>query len=114
MHAFLSSLQPVLRPVDAILTGQGVTFVVQEEREIGVTLNCYYDFVVQEERAEPLWKALERVIPDIRKRAEVTLIGSPLTHEFWLRRNKGTYGAAISAQKGSFPGPQTPIKNLYR
>ena len=70
--------------------------------------------MVQEERAEPLWKALERVIPDIRKRAEVTLIGSPLTHEFWLRRSKGTYGAAISAQKGSFPGPQTPIKNLYR
>ena len=50
MHAFLSSLQPVLRPVDAILTGQGVTFVVQEEREIGVTLSCYYDFLVQEER----------------------------------------------------------------
>lgn len=69
---------------------------------------------LQEERAEPLWKALEKVIPDIRKRAEVTLIGSPLTHEFWLRRNKGTYGAAISAQHGSFPGPQTPIKHLYR
>ncbi|KAL3152692.1 hypothetical protein ABBQ38_012286 [Trebouxia sp. C0009 RCD-2024] len=66
------------------------------------------------ERAEPLWKALERVIPDIRKRAEVTLIGSPLTHEFWLRRNRGTYGAAISARNGSFPGPQTPIKGLYR
>ncbi|KAL0044098.1 hypothetical protein WJX82_009252 [Trebouxia sp. C0006] len=69
---------------------------------------------LKEQRAEPLWKALERVIPDIRKRAEVTLIGSPLTHEFWLRRNKGTYGAAISAQHGSFPGPQTPIKGLYR
>ncbi len=69
---------------------------------------------MQAKRAEPLWKALERVIPDIRKRAEVTLIGSPLTHEFWLRRNKGTYGAAISAQNGSFPGPKTPIKGLYR
>ena len=29
-------------------------------------------------------------------------------------RSKGTYGAAISAATGSFPGPQTPIKGLYR
>ena len=46
--------------------------------------------------------------------AEVVLTGSPLTHEFWLRRDRGTYGAAISAQNGSFPGSGTPIKGLYR
>ena len=46
--------------------------------------------------------------------AEVTLTGSPLTHEFWLRRDRGTYGAAISAQNGSFPGSGTPVKGLYR
>lgn len=69
---------------------------------------------LKEQRAEPLWQALERVIPDIRQRADVTMTGSPLTHEYWLRRNRGTYGAAISAQDGSFPGPQTPVKGLYR
>ena len=46
--------------------------------------------------------------------AEVVLTGSPLTHEFWLRRDRGTYGAAISAQNGSFPGSGTPVKGLYR
>ena len=46
--------------------------------------------------------------------AEVVLTGSPLTHEYWLRRDRGTYGAAISAQNGSFPGSGTPVKGLYR
>ena len=27
---------------------------------------------------------------------------------------QGTYGAAISAASGSFPGPQTPIPQLFR
>ncbi len=30
----------------------------------------------QEERAEVLWRSLERVIPDIRRRAEVVQIGA--------------------------------------
>ena len=40
--------------------------------------------------------------------------GSPLTHARFLNRYKGTYGPAISAAGGSFPGPKTPIKGLYR
>eukprot|EP01025_Chloroclados_australasicus_P031419 TRINITY_DN31773_c0_g1_i10.p1 TRINITY_DN31773_c0_g1~~TRINITY_DN31773_c0_g1_i10.p1 ORF type:complete len:384 (-),score=37.53 TRINITY_DN31773_c0_g1_i10:275-1426(-) len=68
---------------------------------------------LKEERSECLWKALERFIPDIRERTELKLVGTPLTHERFLRRNKGTYGPAISAANGSFPGPKTPIQNLY-
>jgi phytoene dehydrogenase-like protein len=34
-------------------------------------------------------QALEKVIPDIRARAEVTLIGTPLTHERFLNRHRG-------------------------
>lgn len=30
--------------------------------------------------AQPLWQALEAVIPDVRKRTEVELIASPITH----------------------------------
>ena len=70
--------------------------------------------VLQEERSQVLWQALERIIPDIRARAELVLTGSPLTHEFWLNRHKGTYGPAISAAGGAFPGPSTPVKGLYR
>lgn len=63
-------------------------------------------------RAEIMWKALEKVIPNIRSRCEVTLIGTPLTHERYLRRNRGSYGPAIRAGKGLFPGSNTPLKGL--
>jgi phytoene dehydrogenase-like protein len=63
-------------------------------------------------RAEVMWQALERIIPDIRQRCELTLIGTPLTHERFLRRHRGSYGAAIPAGKGFFPGSGTPLPGL--
>lgn len=66
----------------------------------------------KQERAEVMWRALERVIPDIRARAETVLIGTPLTHERYLRRDRGTYGPAIRAGSGLFPGAMTPLPGL--
>jgi hypothetical protein len=37
-------------------------------------------------------QALEQVIPDIRQRAELTMVGTPLTHARFLNRHRGTYG----------------------
>lgn len=68
----------------------------------------------KEERAACLWAAIEREIPDVRQRARVTLTGSPLTHARFNRRHQGTYGPAIAAGKGSFPGQSTPLPGLYR
>lgn len=65
-------------------------------------------------RSQPLFRALERVIPDIRERIVLELIGTPLTHSYYLRRYQGTYGPAIAAGKGMFPSCQTPIAGLYR
>jgi phytoene dehydrogenase-like protein len=70
--------------------------------------------VKKQEKAETLYRALERVIPDIRARVVLELIGTPLTHARYLRRYQGTYGPAIAAGQGIFPGPHTPIKGLYR
>ncbi|MGB3615744.1 MAG: NAD(P)/FAD-dependent oxidoreductase [Elainellaceae cyanobacterium] len=66
------------------------------------------------QRAEPLFRALERVIPDVRSRIELELIGTPLTHQQYLRRYQGTYGPAIAASDGLFPNCRTPIDGLYR
>lgn len=63
-------------------------------------------------RAEVMWQALERIISDIRTRCEITLVGTPLTHERFLRRHHGSYGPAISAAKGLFPGHGTPLAGL--
>ena len=68
----------------------------------------------KKERSQPLFCALERVIPDIRDRIVLELIGTPLTHSYYLRRYQGTYGPAIAAGKGTFPGSHTPIPGLYR
>ena len=65
-------------------------------------------------KAEPLFRALEKIIPDLRSRIVLELIGTPLTHAHYLRRHHGTYGAAIPAKQGTFPPPQTPIAGFYR
>jgi carotene isomerase len=66
------------------------------------------------EKAQTLYRALERIIPDIRERVVLELIGTPLTHAHYLRRHQGTYGPAIAAGTGMFPSTHTPIKGLYR
>lgn len=67
------------------------------------------------QRSEVMWKAVERALgPGFnRGKCEVKLVGTPLTHQRFLRRNRGTYGPAIKAGKDSFPGHSTPITQLY-
>ncbi len=67
---------------------------------------------LKQQRSQVMWQALERIIPDIRERVAVNLTGTPLTHERFLRRHRGTYGPAISAKEGLFPSPQTPLRGL--
>ncbi|MFG6098012.1 NAD(P)/FAD-dependent oxidoreductase [Leptothoe sp. ISB3NOV94-8A] len=68
----------------------------------------------KEAKAKPLMRALQKVIPDICDRITLKLIGTPLTHQRFLRRHQGTYGPAIAAGQGLFPSCKTPIKGLYR
>ena len=65
-------------------------------------------------RAETLYRALEQIIPDLRgpgqqdSRIVLELVGTPLTHQRFLRRYQGTYGPAIKAGEGMFPNCRTP------
>ncbi|KAH9750846.1 Amino oxidase domain-containing protein [Citrus sinensis] len=67
------------------------------------------------ERSEVIWRAVERALgPGFsRDKCDVKLVGTPLTHQRFLRRNRGTYGPAIQAGKETFPGHSTPIPQLY-
>ena len=67
---------------------------------------------LKQERSEIMWQGLERVIPNIRDRAELTLVGTPLTHQRYLRRHHGSYGPAHQAGKALFPGSTTPLSGL--
>ncbi|GMI16468.1 hypothetical protein TrLO_g9287 [Triparma laevis f. longispina] len=81
----------------------------------------------KEERAKVLWEAVERCIPDVRERLEFSIIGSPLAHEAFLRRDRGTYGMAWAAGTSAphagmlggvlpfpFPNLKTPVDGLLR
>jgi phytoene dehydrogenase-like protein len=67
---------------------------------------------LKEERSTFLWSVLEKVIPDIRERVVHHQVGTPLTHQRFLNRYRGTYGPAIYAGEASFPFPNTPVTNL--
>ncbi|KAL7531853.1 hypothetical protein ACHAXR_006044 [Thalassiosira sp. AJA248-18] len=81
----------------------------------------------KKERVEVLFQAVERCIPDVRDRIEFSIIGSPLAHEAFLRRDRGTYGMAWAAGSSApqsgllgnvlpfpFPNLKTPIDGLLR
>ena len=63
----------------------------------------------KEQRSQVLWRAIESIIPDVRDRVVMDLAGSPLTHERFLRRPRGTYGAAT---EDYFKDGSTPISNF--
>ena len=71
---------------------------------------------LKRERSEILYEAVRRAIPDVRDRVEIEMIGTPLTHKRFLRRDEGTYGGhgwvggdstAIS------PSAETGVDGLY-
>uniref|UniRef100_A0A7S2GZM8 Amine oxidase domain-containing protein n=1 Tax=Octactis speculum TaxID=3111310 RepID=A0A7S2GZM8_9STRA len=68
---------------------------------------------LKQDRVKCLFSAIERFIPDIRERIVVEMAGSPLTHQRFLNRPRGTYGPELSAGEGeAFPGARTPIDGL--
>lgn len=94
-------------------SGHHVVHAYTLEPYAGWQRDEYYN-AHKRDRAESLYQALERVIPDIRQRVILELIGTPLTHAYYLRRYQGTYGPAIAAGKSTFPSTHTPIRGLYR
>ena len=65
-------------------------------------------------RCQVFWDVLEQRIPDIRNRCRVVMEGTPLTHRHYLSTYQGSYGTALSAAKGMFPGVTTPIQGLLQ
>ncbi len=68
---------------------------------------------LKEERCDIFFESLRQIIPDIDKRIEIKMLGTPLTHQKFTNTHCGSYGPAISANKSLFPGCKTPLKNLF-
>ena len=75
---------------------------------------------IQKEEARgrgAVWRALEAAVPHVRQRAGMTTIGTPLTHERFNRRYKGTYapaGATVEGDLKGFGDGGTPVKGLWQ
>jgi phytoene dehydrogenase-like protein len=70
----------------------------------------------KEEAADFLWSAIEEYVPNARERAipGTVQIGTPLTHERFLRRTRGSYGPRAEVGLGQkLPGHTTPLEGLY-
>lgn len=68
---------------------------------------------MKEKASEVLWRAIEKQIPDARKRAKITLVGTPLTHERFLRREAGSYGPFLKATDGMLDGTKTCLPGFW-
>ena len=70
---------------------------------------------LKEERAQPMWEAIMRRAPDIKKGVVVEQIGTPLTHARFLKRYRGNYGLALAAGGDiAFPAVTTPLPGYFR
>jgi phytoene dehydrogenase-like protein len=66
----------------------------------------------KQERCGVFHHVFDGVVPDWRERVEIELHGTPLTHRRYLRVHQGSYGPAWPADRGIFPGGETPVKGL--
>lgn len=68
----------------------------------------------KDEAAQVLWRAVEQYIPDVRDRVKLQFAATPRTHERFLSRHRGTYGAYLPASKGELlMGHKTPLPNFW-
>ena len=68
---------------------------------------------LKEERCSIFLNAVRKFIPDIDERIDLKMLGTPITHKRFTNTYCGSYGPALSAAKGLFPGCKTPVKNLF-
>jgi len=68
---------------------------------------------LKEERCSIFLNAVRKFIPDIDERIDLKMLGTPITHKKFTNTHCGSYGPALSAAKGLFPGCKTPVKNLF-
>ena len=107
-----SALRPIIRPIiERRLKDELIDRLLMEAephtteliREL--TVNRLIPPFVHEECLGVRWE-------DIRERAEVTMVGSPLTHERFLRRHRGTYGPELRAGERGFPSAYSKVDGL--
>ncbi|NTW68883.1 MAG: NAD(P)-binding protein [Chlorobiaceae bacterium] len=69
----------------------------------------------KERLADEIIAKTERILPGLSKAVELKILATPLTHERYLNRFKGSYGPLLKPGQSILQKPQnrTPVKNLF-
>ena len=108
-----SILDPSLAPPGKHVVHAFVTAEVDEWNHFTRGSESYR--IAKEEFADPIISRIESILPGLSKAIELKVLATPLTHERYLSRFKGSYGPLLKAGQHLLQKPQnrTSVKNLY-
>ena len=106
-------LDPTLAPVGKHIVHAFVTGEVEQWEHFERGSSAY--LAAKEAFAETVISRTERILPGLSKAIELKVLATPLTHERYLNRFKGSYGPMLKPGQNILQKPQntTPIKNLF-
>ncbi len=106
-------LDPSLAPAGKHIVHAFVTGEVDEWQHYERGSSAY--LAAKEEVAAGVIARTERILPGLSKAVELKVLATPLTHERYLNRFKGSYGPLMKPGQNILQKPQntTPIKNLF-
>ena len=106
-------LDPTLAPPGKHIVHAFVTGEVEQWGHFERGSSAY--LAAKEAFAETVISRTERILPGLSKAVELKVLATPLTHERYLNRFKGSYGPMLKPGQNILQKPQntTPIKNLF-
>jgi prolycopene isomerase len=106
-------LDPSLAPPGKHIIHAFVTGEVAEWQHLERGSSSY--LAAKEALAAMVISRTERILPGLSKAVELKVLATPLTHERYLNRFKGSYGPLLKPGQNILQKPQnmTPIKNLF-
>jgi prolycopene isomerase len=106
-------LDPSLAPPGKHIVHAFVTGEVEEWQHYGRGSRAYME--AKEEFAEGIIARTEKILPGLSKAIELKVLATPMTHERYLNRFKGSYGPLLKPGQNILQKPQntTSIKNLF-
>lgn len=106
-------LDPSLAPAGKHIVHAFVTAEVEEWEQYERGSQPYRD--AKEAVAAGIISRTERLLPGLSRAIELKVLATPLTHERYLNRFKGSYGPLLKPGQYILQKPQntTPVKNLF-
>jgi prolycopene isomerase len=106
-------LDPSLAPAGKHIVHAFITGEVEQWQHYERGSSAYH--AAKEALAATVISRTEKILPGLSKAVELQVLATPLTHERYLNRSKGSYGPLLKPGQNILQKPQntTPIKHLF-